>query len=127
MNKLTNCKITFNTLDDDKDFDTLLTISVRDHNNTLAAYTSNTYGCFHDEHPNGPYALEIRNPSTKESLQNGTINLNVNPVGNDTWRFNFTLNLIFSDGSSLSASANNIELNEDNTNITLGIDGIIIQ
>lgn len=113
MPQLTTANISFRTNDDDKDHDTNLTVEVRDSQGHLAARASDTFGPFHDQTSNGPFQLEILERGQKQDFLGGTTLLRVDPKGNDTWRFNFILELRFDDGSALVSSANGVEVNQD--------------
>jgi hypothetical protein len=82
-------------------------------------------GHFNDNSDGGPYALRIRNASDKESIQQGSVTVRVDPNGHDTWRFNFDLDLQFSDGSHFSAGADGLEMSHNRRQQTFGTDGIV--
>ena len=125
-NLLENCTISFHTNNEDKDADTHVTVKVYDAENNLSALISNDFGHFDDHSDSGPYGLVIYNPSTYTSLQHGNITIHIDPNGHDTWRFNFTLTLYFSNGSRLSGTVENIELTQDRKQQTFGIQGFTI-
>jgi hypothetical protein len=112
MAMLDNVSVQFRTNDDDKDHDTNVTIEVRDKVGHLAARASNTFGRFDDQTSSGPYQLEILNRVDSAALEGGNVLIRVDPKGNDTWRFNFIVELHMDDGSVLSASADGLEVNE---------------
>lgn len=123
---LANCVIRFHTNNEDKDSDTHVTVTVRDDNNVTAAFISNDFGHFDDNSDSGPFGLEIRNPSSIDSLQRGTLTIHIDPNGHDTWRFNLSLlSLLFSDGRQLSGSADGLELTQDRREQTFGLSGIL--
>lgn len=122
---LQNARISFHTNNEDKDDDTHVTITLTDGNGVVAARISNDFGHFDDNSDEGPYALSIVNRSRKDLLQRGTITLRIDPNGHDTWRFNFFLDMTFSDGSRLSGGANGLELTQNRRTQTFGIDGIV--
>ncbi len=122
---LANCQVSFHTNDEDKDDDTFVIVSVYDVNNTLCATISNDFGHFNDQSDEGPFALLIRNPSTNDALSRGSVIIHIDPNGHDTWRFNFTLDLHFSDNSHLGGSAYDLELTQDRQQQSFGIDGLI--
>jgi hypothetical protein len=113
MALLREVTVSFHTNDEDKDHDTNVTIEVRDSNGQMAAHVSDTFGPFHDHTNNGPYNLTILNHASKDDLRGGNVLLRVDPVGDDTWRFNFLVDLLFDDGSRLTASADGLEVNEE--------------
>lgn len=96
-----------------------------DSNGVTAAHISNDFGHFDDNSDEGPYALTIVNPSQEALLQSGKIVLRIDPNGHDTWRFNFFLEMVFSDGSRLSGGANSLELTQNRKQQEFGIDGIV--
>ena len=122
---LANCQITFDTNDEDKDDDTHVLVSVVDANNVLAAQISSDFVHFDDHSSHGPYSLQILNPSARTDLVRGHVTIQINPNGHDTWRFNYELDLIFSDGTHLSGSEADNQLTQDDRTLTMGIQGLI--
>jgi hypothetical protein len=125
MPKLRNANIKFHTNDEDKDDDTHVTVTVRDHKNLISARIDDDFGHFDDHSDNGPFGLIIRNRSDKASLSTGNVTLRIDPNGHDTWRFNFDLDLFFDDGSHLSGGAEGLSLNQDRKEQEFGLDGIL--
>jgi hypothetical protein len=113
MPNLTQAQVTFHTNDEDKDDDTHLTVTVRGSDGTIAARIDDDFGVFHDHSDHGPFGLLVINPAPKELLTQGNVVIRVDPNGNDTWRFNFFLDLTFSDNSHLNAQVDGLELTED--------------
>ncbi|GAA2248044.1 hypothetical protein [Kitasatospora sp. NPDC001175] len=113
MANLTEATVTFHTNDENKDHDTNVTIEVRDRSGHTAARVSDTFGPFNDHTNNGPYNLTLINHASKDDLQGGNVLLRVDPVGNDTWRFNLFVDLLFDDGSHLTVTADGLEVNEE--------------
>jgi hypothetical protein len=116
---LTGANVTFHTNDEDKDFDTEVSVQVhlRDRR-TTAARLSGALAHFDDHSDHGPFDLVVVTPATREQLRTGSVTISIIPVGNDTWRFNFLLDLVFSDGSHLISRANGIELTDDKSSRT---------
>jgi hypothetical protein len=88
---------------DDKDYNTMVFVDLLNSMNQKAA-TLNCCGNiqFADSNSeNGPFSLEIKAGSSisKETLQHGSINIHIEPVGNDKWHFSCILSLVFSDGT----------------------------
>jgi hypothetical protein len=125
MPVLINSTIKFHTNDEDKDHDTHVTISVRDKNNVVCAYIDNDFGRFPDNSDNGPFGLIVSNPSSEDALQQGAVNIRIDPNGHDTWRFNFFLDLLFNDGSHLSGGANTLELDQNRREQSFGLSGMM--
>jgi hypothetical protein len=42
----------------------------------------------------GPFDLLIKQAATREALKTGSVAVKIEPNGNDTWRFNFFLDLL---------------------------------
>src|SRR5262249_32376668 len=118
---LVNANITFHTNDEDKNDDTLVTVSVQ-KGDTVAARTSDRFQHFNDHSDAGPFDLEIVTPLTRDDLKTGLVSMEITPNGNDTWRFNFFLDLRFSDGSHLFARASRLQLTESLNRTFFGIE-----
>jgi hypothetical protein len=118
---LLQAMVSFHTNDEDKDDDTHVTVTVRQVDSTLAAHIDDDFGRFDDHSDDGPFGLLIVNPATKNELRTGNVTVRIDPNGNDTWRFNFALDLLFSDGSHLTAQADGLELSEDQQQESFGI------
>jgi hypothetical protein len=118
---LQKATVSFHTNDEDKDADTHVTVWVRDKNGTTAAFVSDDFGHFNDHSDNGPFALQIKNQSSWNDLEQGATTVRIDPNGNDTWRFNVSVDLLFSDGSHLSTDGFGAELTQDRQQQTWGI------
>jgi hypothetical protein len=75
-----------------------------------------------DDSEMGPFALWVSNSVSREQLKTGHVTIGITPNGYDTWRFNFVLDLIFSDGGHLLARATGIELTQDSGPQSFGIE-----
>jgi hypothetical protein len=124
MPNLKSCTIKFHTNDDDKDGDTHVTITVRDANQVIAARIDNDFGHFNDNSDNGPFGLIVKNPSPRSIVEKGSVNIRIDPNGNDNWRFNFYLELVFDDGNILGTGVNGLDLNQDHRDATFAIEKI---
>lgn len=109
---LVGANITFHTNDEDKDSDTLVFVSVQNSATMVAAQIEDNFQHFGDHSDAGPYDLLLVNPLTRDQLKTGHMTIRITPNGNDTWRFNFFLDLRFSDGSHLFARASRLQLTE---------------
>jgi hypothetical protein len=119
---LVNANITFHTNDEDKDDDTLVTVLVLKGEDTVAAQISDRFQHFNDHSDAGPFDLEIVTTLTRDDLKTGQVTMEITPNGNDTWRFNFFLDLRFSDGSHLFAKASRLQLTESLNRTFFGIE-----
>jgi hypothetical protein len=108
---LVGANITFHTNDEDKDNDTLVFVSVQ-KGTTVAAEIKDRFQHFSDHSDAGPFDLLMVKPLTRDQLKTGNMTIGITPNGNDTWRFNFFLDLRFSDGSHLFARASRLQLTE---------------
>jgi hypothetical protein len=111
---LTGGTVTFHTNDDDKDYNTSVTVNVL-LGETRVAGTRNLFANFRNNSDDGPFALMVWNTAiTRDELlkRGGAVLIYIAPSGNDTWRFNFLVDLIFSDGAHLISRANGVELTQ---------------
>lgn len=119
---LTRASIRFQTNDEDKDDHTLLVVIVALIDGHVVARVVDFFGTFHDNHEDGPYDLELIDPRTRGEMKGGNVTLNIDPTGNDTWRFNFFLDLVFDDGAHLIAWAKGLELSDSQREQSFGIE-----
>ena len=122
---LAHCSIKFHTNDEDKDSDTHVTVTITDDNNVTSCKVDNDFGKFGDNSNSGPFGMPVVNATPKPNVQRGNIRLRIDPNGNDTWRFNFEVDMTFSDGSRLTGAADGLELSQDRREQTFGISGIL--
>jgi hypothetical protein len=96
--QLTGLWVTFQTLDDDKDWDSTIAIQV-DNYTYLVGQGNCGYGsAFPDWTRNGPFAVPIAGYYDHSHLANGQMWIGIYPNGNDTWRFQARLDFYYSDG-----------------------------
>ncbi len=112
---LVGAQVSFHTNDENKDNDTHVTVTVRDQSNVVAATISSDFGVFDTNTDNGPFQLTIQNASSWNNLRGGATTIDIDPNGNDTWRFNFTVDLTFADGTHLGNQIGGVELTQDRT------------
>jgi hypothetical protein len=109
--------ITFNTIDDDKDADTLVTSEVDDVNGNIAALAQDFYTRFPDHTTNGPFDLEV-GAATAAELNGGQFILTIAPTGHDTWIFGFRLKLFFDDGKMALCGKGKVVLTQDSPTVS---------
>ncbi|MEU6156067.1 hypothetical protein ABZ816_39425 [Actinosynnema sp. NPDC047251] len=103
---LTKVRITFHTLDDDKDHDTCLDVNVTDNTGRQIGHLDQDF-CpdqFPDGDVDGPFTLTLLAGATWESMRNGQVTVRVSPDGNDHWNLAFYTVLLFSDGDRRNAN-----------------------
>lgn len=108
---------------DDKDDDTNLRISLFvDYGGgfvqTVAATDFQAYGRFADRQPWGPLDIPVKGTFTLDNVAKLKGRLEFQPNGDDTWRFTYTLNLNFSDGTVISKEGSEV-LSDDKREIML--------
>jgi hypothetical protein len=121
---LTGANVTFHTNDDDKDYNTSLTVNVLLGETRVAGF-GGVFAKFGNNSDAGPFALLVHNPAiTRDELlkRGGAVLIYIAPSGNDTWRFNFLVDLVFSDGAHLISRANGVELTQDSREQRFGIE-----
>lgn len=106
----------FHTNDDDKDHDTTLSISV-EKDGKLIASVSGVSGEFKDHTDNGPFGLTVHGTTKKSELSGAVTKLTITTVGNDTWRFNYDLDLAFSDGTHIKKEWTGQVLDQDSRSL----------
>jgi hypothetical protein len=120
---LTRASVTFHTNNEDKDDDTQVDIYVYSRDKkTVVAKLTECFGHFDDHSDSGPYNLVLVKSVSRDDLKMGHVDLEIEPNGNDTWRFNFLLDLYFSDGGHLLAKAVGVELTEVTSQLFVGIE-----
>jgi hypothetical protein len=124
---LTGATITFQTNDDDKNDSTRVVVDVDaalPRGKTVVAQIAGEFGTFGNDSEAGPFALWVLVPTvTRTQLKTGSVTIQIDTHGaDDTWRFNFLLDLIFSDGAHLLARATGIELTQDSPPQSFGIE-----
>jgi len=90
--------------------------------NNVAAIDDD-FGHFDDNSDSGPYSIRILNAASLDAMSGGTVVIHIDPNGNDTWRFNLTLTVGFSDGSRFGLVQENLELSQDHRDFQVGIQG----
>ena len=120
MARLIRAVVMFHTNDDDKDHDTHVTVIVRQSDGTVAALISDDFGRFPDHSDNGPFDLTTYD-AQKDQLTGGQVQIRIDPVGDDTWRFNFFIDLLFDDASHLTATGSGLDMDQDRNQQTYGL------
>ena len=119
---LTRASVSFHTNDEDKDGDSRVQVTVRLIDETVVARIADTFGPFDDHSDAGPFDLLITRATTRGELKTGSVRVEIDPHGDDTWRFNFFMDLLFEDGAHLIARANGLEVTESAQVQSFGIE-----
>jgi hypothetical protein len=119
---LTRASVSFHTNDEDKDGDSRVEVTVRLMDQTVVASIADEFGHFDDHSEAGPFDLLITQAASRGALKTGSVAVKISPNGNDTWRFNFFLDLLFDDGAHLIAWANGLEITESRQEQSFGIE-----
>jgi hypothetical protein len=119
---LTRASVSFHTNDEDKDGDSQVEVTVRLMDQTVVASIADEFGHFDDHSDAGPFDLLITQAASRGALKTGSVAVKISPNGNDTWRFNFFLDLLFDDGAHLIAWANGLEVTESRQEQSFGIE-----
>ena len=125
MTILKDCIIKFYTKGAGKSAETPVTITVRDDNEVVTAFTCIDFGPFEEHSESGPFDLAVMNASEKADLRRGSIAIRLDTKSQGNWRFNFFTFLTFSDGTRLAGREVGIELNHDRSELIFGFDAII--
>jgi hypothetical protein len=106
---LARASVTFHTTDDDKERDTAVGVSVVLRDETIA-YIYDEFGHFRDHSDSGPYTLLLVRRLPRHAIRQANVVVKIDPVGSDTWRFNFVLDFLFEDGSHQLCRASRLEV-----------------
>lgn len=123
---LTGVNIRFDTTTDDKDDDTLVWVYLKLANGTVIAEIDNLSGHW-DNGSTVAFNLFIAVQSTRQQLVGGepvVVEVHIQPNGNDTWDFNATLTLSFSDGTNLQNFYGGHWLSQDNQTNDYVVNGL---
>jgi hypothetical protein len=119
---LTRASVIFHTNDEDKDADSRVEVTVELIDKILVASIADEFQHFDDNSDAGPFTLILAGSVTRGALKTGSVSIKLVPNGDDTWRFNFLLDLLFSDGAHLLARATGLELSESLPTQSFGIE-----
>jgi hypothetical protein len=117
--KLSQCSITFNTHNDNKDHDTILNVHIS--NKTTMFLSQEICGADdlnHDQEFKDPSNVTINLPVkgniTLKDVTLPVVNIHIQPNGHDRWIFDYSVSLKFEDGSVFTSSHSGVILDQDN-------------
>jgi len=117
---LTKMSCYFHTNGDNKDKDTQLNAIVFQKDHVIAQLICCTTTEFPAKSYNGTFDMPIQYKTSKEDLMHDcTYQISIRAVGNDNWEFDAFLKATFSDGSTLSWTFLNWELNSKHSDMPL--------
>ena len=119
---LNRASVTFHTNDEDKDNDTWVDVVVKLIDGSEVTSIGDQFAHFGDNSDAGPFDLIPIKSATRGQLKTGSVTVTISPNGNDTWRMNFFVDLLFEDGAHLFARANGLELTESRKSQSFGIE-----
>jgi hypothetical protein len=99
---LTSATVSFHTNDDDRDHDTNESIYISCPGLGTVAFLNGTFGDqgFPDNSDRGPFTFNVTSHPRLDQVSSCQLHIDQNPNGNDTWRYNVSLHLVFSNGQS---------------------------
>ncbi|MFC6084465.1 hypothetical protein [Sphaerisporangium aureirubrum] len=123
---LTAVEVLYHTNDDDKDHNTELFTSIRDNRGIEVATLEEHFGddTWDDDEDDGPYGLTVTGRGTWSSMKGGRLVIRIHPQGgrgHDTWKFNVSVTLFFSDGERRHAGGRNEYLDQNRQQIEIEI------
>jgi hypothetical protein len=114
--QIKNLTINFHTLagnGSNKDGDTRASVSIHSTSGKqYAGWTQQGEDEF-GENSDKPFALSIQEPLLIRDLAAARISFHVEPNGSDTWRFNYSLTGITTDGRNYSSGRNGCEISDE--------------
>lgn len=121
--RLTGATVNFDTLDDNKDAKSAITVQLLRSGNQLAAEATSSGTEFKEHEPAPPLALTLRSPFTRADIETGQLRLRLTPDGRDTWRFNVRLSLSFADQTEQTYAWTAVSVDEKSPERTLVLAG----
>jgi hypothetical protein len=97
--KLSSASISLSTQDDDKDFDTKVSVVLSNSSNQIISNTQIGDNLSFPDNSIQSFALPINGTVSKNDIINGILKITINTNGNDDWHFIPKVTLRFSDGS----------------------------
>ena len=111
---LSGVVVRFDTTSDDKDDDTVLSVALKNKSGTVVAKAGGITGHW-DNNSTNFVTLFITLQSTRKQLDGtSSLEVHIEPNGNDTWAFNCIVIVSFSDGIQTQATFNDHWLSQDN-------------
>jgi len=104
----------FDTTSDDKDDDTLLRVTLKDPAGAVVAEVDNVTGHWDNDSTNYVNLFITAQRQRSQLVGNCTVEVHIDPNGNDTWDFNLTLTVSFSDGIQAQSYFGGHWLSQDN-------------
>jgi hypothetical protein len=102
----------FKTNDDDKDHNTRLDVRLIKSDRTVVAERTGISGTF-DDWSTHDFDIKVSGTMTKNDVAGSVSRLNISPVGNDTWKFDYTITLRFSDNTFVERVFKNKALSQE--------------
>ncbi|MFD9697475.1 PASTA domain-containing protein [Lentzea sp. NPDC059081] len=115
---LSAAAVTLVTGNDNKDFDTLVRAQAETPSGRVAADFSDVGTEYGDNSVHGPFMMRTDTGVTAAMLSSGLVRIAIDPNGNDTWHFSYSLTLFFSDGTTFVVQAGSLSLNQDSRQLT---------
>jgi hypothetical protein len=112
VSKVTAVRVVFHTLDDDKDWDTELAMYVYGPRRNLVAQRDRQLGKFRDG-TNIAFDLTMFDTLDEDEIDASFSTLEINPNGDDTWRFDYEIDFFLEDGRAVGRKFIHRSLSED--------------
>lgn len=104
---------------DSKDQDTLLIVKVLAADGAIAAESIIEHEYFADNSHNGPFNLGNIAAISKDFLFHRTVSFEIQPNGDDVWTFDSTVELTFSDGSTMTSNTWSSKLDQGHRSLSV--------
>ena len=104
----------FDTTSDDKDDDTLLRVILKDPGGVTFAEVDNVTGHWDNNSTNYVNLFITEQRQRSQLVGSCTVEVHIDPNGNDTWDFNLTLIVSYSDGIQAQSYFGGHWLSQDN-------------
>jgi hypothetical protein len=120
--QLVSATVRFQTLDDQKDRNSGVAVTVRDSTNEIIAFVDNIFDEFKDRRLYGPYDMHVINSVVKSMVRpGGSLTVYFVQNANDEWHTNLLVDLAFNDGSHIAIEEQDLSFTGDHPKQLFGL------
>jgi hypothetical protein len=120
--QLVSATVRFQTLNDNKDRNSVVTVTVRDATNGIIVFVDNIFDEFKDRRLYGPYDMHVLNSAAKSLVRpGGSLTVYFVQNANDEWHTNLLVDLAFSDGSHIAVEEQDLSFTGDHPKQIFGL------
>ncbi len=119
---LMSATVRFQALDDGKERNSVVTVTVRDGTNQIIAFIDNIFDEFKPHRLYGPYDMQVVNSVAKSLVRpGGSVTVYFLQTANDEWHTNMLVDLAFSDATHLAIEEQDLSFTGDHPKQVFGL------